>query len=84
MDLRYATSPQQLTAFDTEELRAQYLVEDLFVPGQVTATYTHHDITDVRIHDLPPSRSVLAWRSRNRHRGLRAFLNAADEVTSRS
>ena len=54
------------------------------VTSAFAATYTHPDITYVRIHDLPPSRSVLAWRSRNRHRGLRAFLNAADEVTSRS
>jgi len=43
MDQRYATSPQQLTSFDTAQLRAQYLVEDLFVPGRITATYTHHD-----------------------------------------
>jgi len=43
MDQRYATNPQQLTSFDTEQLRAQYLVEDLFVPGRITATYTHHD-----------------------------------------
>ena len=54
------------------------------VTSAFAATYTHPDITYVRIHDLPPSRSVLAWRSRNRHRGLPAFLNAADEVTSRS
>ncbi|WP_420121843.1 5-dehydro-4-deoxy-D-glucuronate isomerase [Nakamurella sp.] len=43
MDLRYATHPQQLPSFDTEQLRAHYLVEDLFVPGRITATYTHHD-----------------------------------------
>lgn len=43
MDHRYATNPQQLITFDTAQLRAQYLVEDLFVPGRITATYTHHD-----------------------------------------
>ena len=43
MDQRYATNPAQLTSFDTAALRAQYLVEDLFVPGRITATYTHHD-----------------------------------------
>src|SRR6476659_10918969 len=43
MDHRYATSPQQLTTFDTTELRAHYLVENLFIPGQITACYTHHD-----------------------------------------
>lgn len=43
MDQRYATNPQQLTTFDTAQLRAHYLVDDLFVPGRITATYTHHD-----------------------------------------
>ena len=43
MDQRYATNPQQLTSFDTAQLRANYLVENLFVPGRITATYTHHD-----------------------------------------
>jgi len=43
MDNRYATNPQQLTTFDTAELRAQYLVENLFIPGEITACYTHHD-----------------------------------------
>jgi 4-deoxy-L-threo-5-hexosulose-uronate ketol-isomerase len=28
---------------NTEQLRAQYLVPELFVPGKVTVTYTHHD-----------------------------------------
>ncbi len=43
MEQRYATSPQQLPTFDTADLRAQYLVENLFTPGEVTACYTHHD-----------------------------------------
>ena len=43
MDLRYATSPEQLPTFDTAALRAKYLVEQLFVPGEITACYTHHD-----------------------------------------
>ena len=43
MEQRYATSPEQLPSFDTDELRHRYLVTDLFVPGQVTAVYTHHD-----------------------------------------
>jgi 4-deoxy-L-threo-5-hexosulose-uronate ketol-isomerase len=43
MDQRYATSPQQIPGADTAQLRERFLVEDLFAPGQVTATYTHHD-----------------------------------------
>lgn len=43
MEQRYATGPDTLPLLDTDELRAQFLVEDLFVPGEVTAVYTHHD-----------------------------------------
>ena len=43
MDLRCATNPAQIPSFDTDDLRAQYLVETLFVPGEITACYTHHD-----------------------------------------
>lgn len=43
MQQRYATSPDQLPTFDTTELRERFLVEDLFVPGEVNVVYTHHD-----------------------------------------
>jgi 4-deoxy-L-threo-5-hexosulose-uronate ketol-isomerase len=43
MEQRYATSPDMMPAFDTEELRGRFLVEDVFVPGEVSLTYTHHD-----------------------------------------
>ena len=43
MDNRYATSPEQLTSFDTDDLRENYLVENLFVPGEVNVCYSHHD-----------------------------------------
>jgi len=46
MDLieqRYATHPGDIPRMDTAELRERYLVEDLFVPGEVRAVYTHHD-----------------------------------------
>jgi 4-deoxy-L-threo-5-hexosulose-uronate ketol-isomerase len=40
---RYATTPDQLPSFDSDELRQQYLVEKVFVPGEVTVVYTHYD-----------------------------------------
>ena len=43
MEQRYAASPDQLPTFDTAGLRARFLVEDVFVPGRVSVTYTHHD-----------------------------------------
>jgi 4-deoxy-L-threo-5-hexosulose-uronate ketol-isomerase len=43
MDQRYATHPAQIPGMDTSELRAQYLVPRVFVPGEISVTYTHHD-----------------------------------------
>jgi 4-deoxy-L-threo-5-hexosulose-uronate ketol-isomerase len=43
MEQRYATSPDQLPLFGTDQLRGRYLVEDVFVPGEVKVVYTHHD-----------------------------------------
>jgi 4-deoxy-L-threo-5-hexosulose-uronate ketol-isomerase len=43
MEQRYATSPEHIAGMDTAELRARYLVQDLFVDDEVRAVYTHHD-----------------------------------------
>ncbi|MCL1869078.1 MAG: 5-dehydro-4-deoxy-D-glucuronate isomerase [Promicromonosporaceae bacterium] len=43
MDQRYASHPAQIPGMDTAALRDRFLVEDVFVPGQVSLTYTHHD-----------------------------------------
>ena len=43
MQQRYATSPAQVPGMSTGELRAAYLVDEVFVPGQIRLTYTHHD-----------------------------------------
>lgn len=43
MDIRQATHPAQIPTFDTAALRQHYLVDDLFVPGAIQATYTHED-----------------------------------------
>ncbi len=43
MQQRYATHPDQIPAMDTTTLRGHYLVPDVFTPGQITLTYTHHD-----------------------------------------
>jgi DNA-binding transcriptional LysR family regulator len=42
-------------------------------------TYSHPNVTYREIHDLPPTRSALAWRRRDRNPGLRAFLQLARE-----
>jgi len=43
LQIRHATHPEQLPGFDTAALRRHYLVDDLFVPGAVTAVLAHHD-----------------------------------------
>lgn len=43
MEQRYATSPEHIPGMDTAELRQRYLVQDLFVDGEIHATYSHHD-----------------------------------------
>jgi 4-deoxy-L-threo-5-hexosulose-uronate ketol-isomerase len=43
MEIRHATHPAQLSGFDTDQLRAHYLVEDLFQAGEVRTVYTHED-----------------------------------------
>lgn len=43
MQQRYATSPVQVPGMSTSDLRAAYLVDEVFVPGEIRLTYTHHD-----------------------------------------
>ncbi|GAA2729265.1 5-dehydro-4-deoxy-D-glucuronate isomerase [Cellulomonas aerilata] len=43
METRYATSPEELPLLDTAGLRRRFLLEDVFRPGEVTATYSHQD-----------------------------------------
>ena len=43
MQQRYATNPAQIPGMTTADLRAQYLVPEIFVPGEITVVYTHHD-----------------------------------------
>lgn len=43
MRIRYATHPDEMSRLDTAGLRARFLAEDLFVPGEVRLELTHHD-----------------------------------------
>lgn len=40
---RYATHPEQIPGMTTAELRDRFLIDDVFVAGEVRLTYTHHD-----------------------------------------
>jgi 4-deoxy-L-threo-5-hexosulose-uronate ketol-isomerase len=43
MDIRYAANPRDVKRYTTEELRAEFLIENLYVPDEVTAVYSHVD-----------------------------------------
>ena len=43
MQQRYATNPAQIPGMTTDDLRATYLIPELFVRGEISVTYTHHD-----------------------------------------
>ena len=43
MEHRYACAPEHVAAMRTNELRERFLVENLFVPGEVTLVYSHQD-----------------------------------------
>ncbi|MDP4096224.1 5-dehydro-4-deoxy-D-glucuronate isomerase [Paenibacillus sp. P96] len=43
MDKRYAIHPEHAKTFTTEQLRGQFLVQDLFVPNEVKLCYTLED-----------------------------------------
>lgn len=43
IEQRYATNPAQIPGMTTQQLRDEYLIQDIFVPGEVRLVYTHHD-----------------------------------------
>ncbi|GAA4444418.1 5-dehydro-4-deoxy-D-glucuronate isomerase [Phytohabitans houttuyneae] len=43
MEVRHATAPDQVATMTTEQLRRRFLVEELFVPGEVRLVYSHED-----------------------------------------
>ncbi|WP_343329728.1 5-dehydro-4-deoxy-D-glucuronate isomerase [Polaribacter staleyi] len=42
-EIRYASSPQTVKKYDTQELRNEFLIPDLMEIGKVKFTYTHYD-----------------------------------------
>ena len=43
MEIRYASSPEEVKTLDTQALRKAFLIEELFVPGEVRSVYSHID-----------------------------------------
>ncbi len=43
MDIRYSAHPRDVKRYTTQELREEFLIEDLYRPDQVVAVYSHVD-----------------------------------------
>ena len=43
MDIRYAANPKDVKRYTTEELRKEFLIENLYRPDEITAVYSHVD-----------------------------------------
>ena len=43
MDIRYSAHPKDVSRYTTEELRREFLIENLYQPDQVGAVYSHVD-----------------------------------------
>lgn len=43
MDIRYSCNPQDFKRYTTDGARGEFLVEDLYLPDQVTSVYSHVD-----------------------------------------
>ena len=43
MDIRYAANPRDVKRYTTEEMRNEFLIENLYQPDSVTAVYSHVD-----------------------------------------
>ena len=40
---RYAVSPRETAAMNTDQLRENFLIENLFIAGEINLVYTHYD-----------------------------------------
>lgn len=43
MDIRYASHPKEVRQFETNRLREEFLIETLFIPGELQLVYSHVD-----------------------------------------
>ncbi|MBH0237694.1 5-dehydro-4-deoxy-D-glucuronate isomerase [Methylobrevis albus] len=43
IETRHAIHPEHASMFDTEALRANFLIQGLFVPGEINLTYSHYE-----------------------------------------
>jgi 4-deoxy-L-threo-5-hexosulose-uronate ketol-isomerase len=42
-ELRYAAHPDDVKKYDTRRLRKEFLIENIFVPGEISLVYSLYD-----------------------------------------
>lgn len=72
MEIRYATNPAATKAFDTEQLRNEYLIEGLFVPGELKLVYSHVD--RIITGGVIPTSQAIALEADRKEMGAEFFL----------
>lgn len=43
MEIRYSNHPRDVKKYDTDQLRQDFLIQNLFVPGELKLVYSHND-----------------------------------------
>ena len=66
MDIRYSANPNDVKRYTTEELRKEFLIEDLYEADQVKAVYSHVDrMVVLGIHpvtkEVPIDQGIDVW-----------------------
>ena len=72
MDIRYSANPGDVKRYTTEELRREFLIENLYEPDQVKAVYSHVDrMVVLGIHPvtrpLPIDQGIDVWANFGTH-----------------
>lgn len=72
MDIRYSANQRDVKRYTTEELRKEFLIENLYQPEQVTAVYSHVDrmvtLGCMPVHEtVPIDKGIDVWASFGTH-----------------
>ncbi|MBN1678902.1 MAG: 5-dehydro-4-deoxy-D-glucuronate isomerase [Anaerolineae bacterium] len=72
MDMRYPSHPDKVKHFNTNQLREEFLIDTLFVDGEITMVYTHID--RVITGGVCPTSKLLALPADIKELGTAFFL----------
>lgn len=73
MEIRYASHPNEVRAFDTARLREEFLIESLFSPNEIILTYSHVD--RFIVGGVTPAGETLKLEADRKEMGADHFLD---------